>query len=429
MVVPQMIRNSVALLLLFSQPVYAEQSATLEELSIKQAIQIAMSSNHDLRLSTIAVANAKATSVIASAAPNPTLTIQTFNINPNAGIGSGNLSKKTIDSTIRLDQLIERGDKRKFRMENAFYLEKAVRSDFQDSLRQLRVGISQSYYDVLGAEEKLAILRQTVSLYEKSVAVAQKRLKAGDIASVDLARLQIDAARAQNDVTQAVADRIKTRQVLAAMLGQIADATKFKLTDSWPTSQFDAVKSLNILIERRSDVLAAKSRLDAALAARKLALASRNRDVSVGVQYEHYPASNANPQGSGNSYGIAIQIPLFVRYRFDGEILAAEAAVDAAKENIERTRDLARSDLMKNWEDLRAASERVRRYDDSLLPAAKKSADATEFAFKNGALSIMDVLDVRRTYRAIQLEALIARVDNAKSLAAWQANILEGDTQ
>lgn len=425
----QMIRNTVVLLIFLSQSSFATQSVSLEGLTIEQAIQIAVERNHDLRLSNIAVSNAKAASVIASATPNPTLTVQTFNINPGAGIGAGSLRSKTVDSTVRIDQLIERGDKRKFRMENSSYLEEAARNDSHDALRQLRVGVSQSYYEVLAAEEKLDIMRQTAALYDNTVVAAQKRQKAGDIANADVARLQVDALRAQNDAAQAAADTSKARQTLAAMLGQIDYAKRIKLADSWPTSRFSATTPSDTSIERRADVLAAKSRLDAAMTARKLALAARTRDVSIGVQYEHFPASFANPQGGGNSYGIAVQIPLFVRYEFDGEIRAAEAGVDAAQEVLEKARDQARTELMKNWEDAHTAGERVNRFDESLLPAAKKSADSAEFAFKHGALSIMDVLDVRRTYRATQLDAIAARVDYAKSLAAWQATLSESNTQ
>ncbi|WP_317202534.1 TolC family protein, partial [Janthinobacterium sp.] len=178
-----------------------------------------------------------------------------------------------------------------------------------------------------------------------------------------------------------------------------------------------------------ADVRAARARVAAAQAAHKLALAARTRDVTLGLQFEHYPASVANPQGSGNSYGIAVQVPLFLRYQYDGEIRAAQGALDVAQENLEKTRDLARADLLGSWEDARAAGVRVERYEDSLLPAAKKSADAAEFAFRHGALNIMDVLDVRRTYRAAQLDALAARADFAKSLAAWQAAVSESPMQ
>ncbi|TCV89681.1 TolC family protein [Sulfurirhabdus autotrophica] len=409
--------------LLLSKLSNADQMVGLQKLSLEQAIQIAEEYNHDLRLSVSSVASAGAAKIIASAAPNPMLTIQTFNINPAAGIGAGNLRNKTVDSTIRIDQLIERGGKREFRTENAADLEEAARKDMEDMHRQLRVNVSQAYYDLLAAEQKREITRQTVSLYESTVTAAQKRQKAGDISLADVARLQVDAMAAQNDVTQAEADIAKAKQALALVLGQTASASAINLTDSWPAIKFNDVEPSAVLIEQRSDVLAAKARLEAALATRKLARASRSRDVSVGVQYEHFPASDSNPQGSGNSYGIAVQVPLFARYSFDGEIKAAEAAVTQAQENLEKTRDMARNDLANSWQDARASYLRVKQYEDGLLAAAKKSSDAAEFAYKNGALGVMDVLDARRTLRATQLDALAARANFAKSVAAMQAAV------
>ena len=41
-------------------------------------------------------------------------------------------------------------------------------------------------------------------------------------------------------------------------------------------------------------------------------------DVTVGVQYEHYPISETNTTGSGNSYGAFVSIPLFVRHSYGG---------------------------------------------------------------------------------------------------------------
>jgi cobalt-zinc-cadmium efflux system outer membrane protein len=172
-------------------------------------------------------------------------------------------------------------------------------------------------------------------------------------------------------------------------------------------------------------VKSARAHLDAAIANRKLALASRTRDVSVGVQYEHYPSSDTNSAGSGNSYGVAVQIPLFVRYHYDGEIRAAEAAVDSARETLEKTREAARADAVTAWSDLDAAAQRLRIDQDAALQAAGRAANAAEYAFKNGALGVMDVLDARRSYRAAQLDALSARADFAKSLAAWRASMME----
>jgi len=412
-----------------SSGAYAAPAFNPQKLSLAQSYQIAEQRNYDLRLSAVAVDNANAAAGIASQAPNPTLTVQTFGINPRTGIGAGSLRNKTVDTTIRADQLIERGDKRALRMESAEHFQHAARKDLEETRRQMRIGVAQAYYDVMAAEKKFTIAQDNAALYDISVAAAQKRQKAGDIAGADVARLQVDAGRARNDAAQAESDIARTRQALALLLGLTSQAAQIRLADDWPEIRFDTLAMPEFLIDRRADVAAAQSRLAATLSARKLALASRTRDVLVGLQYEHYPASAANLQGSGNSFGVSVQIPLFVRHQFEGEIRAAEAAVDAARANLDKTRELARAELMGSWEGARLAYGRIKRYDDSLLAAAKKSADAAEFAFSHGALGVMDVLDARRTYRAIQIDALTARADFAKSLVAWQAAIPEEPAQ
>ena len=403
----------------------ALNAVAAEPLSLEQALRSAFEHNPDLRLASLGLAGAGAAVSTAGAAPNPTLTLQTFNLNPAAGLGAGSLRNKTIDSTVRLDQLIERGGKRGFRIDAASRLEQAAQSDVHDARRQLRLMVSNAYYDLLAADDKLRITRQSAQLFEGTVRAARKRQQAGDLAPADVARAQVDALRSRNDIAQAESDLFAQRQVLALLMGQ-ADAANGQPSDSWPSGPLPSADDAESVLRLRPDVLAAQARVAAAGAARKLALASRSADVTLGIQAEHFPASAGNAQGSGNSYGIALQVPLLLRHAYQGEIRAADVAFDSAEENLDKVRALARSELLVGAERLRAAHERLRRDDDELLPAATKSADAAEFAFRHGALGIMDLLDVRRTYRSTQLEALAAHADYAKSLAAAQAAASEG---
>lgn len=426
-------------------------AAGAQPIALQQAIATALEHNPDLRLSQLAVEGAAAQQTIAGAAPNPTLTLQSFNINPNAGVGAGGLRSKTVDSAVRVDQLIERGGKRELRVENAARLAAASGSDLRETRRQVRLLVSQAYYDLLAADGKLAITRESAQLFDRTVDAARKRQKAGDLAPADVARAQVDALRARNDVLQAESDLFVARQTLALLIGEPAKAAQLTPLDAWPDVPAAGADNLktggaaavgigqsgraiddsddDAALARRPDVLAAQARFDAAQAARKLALASRSADVTVGLQFEHYPTSITNTQGSGNSFGIALQIPLFVRYGYDGEVRAADVALDTARENMHQARVQAHSELELSEERVRSAADKLRRYEggaDSIIGAAKKSADAAEFAFQRGALAIMDLLDVRRTYRAAQLEALAARADYAKSLAALQAATSEG---
>ena len=410
-----------------------------QSLSLAQALKLAQEHNPDVRQAVLAEQGAQAAVTMAGAAPNPVLTLQSFNINPNAGVGAGSLRSKTVDSAVRVDQLIERGGKRALRTENAGYLASASGGDARDTRRQVTMLVAQAYYDLMAASERLAILRDSARLAEQTVAAAQKRRQAGDLAAADVARAQVDAGRARSDALQAESDLYLARQTLALLIGQGEDASRLEAADGWPQALAGVGAGVQAggqagvleeaaLLARRPDVLAAQARVDAAVAARKLALAQRSADITVGVQAEHYPTSASNAQGSGNSFGIALQIPLQLRYSYQGEIRAADVALDAARDHFVQVQAQARADLGLGRERVRTAAEVLAQYEaaDGLLASARKSADAAEFAFQHGALAIMDLLDVRRTYRSTQLDALSARANYAKSLAALQAAASEG---
>jgi len=410
---------TLSLLCCLTAPAQA-QTPDFANLSLSAADALLLRKNRELQAARRAAEAAAAATLSAGQRPNPNLSLSTVNINPNRGIGAGTLRDKAMDSTIRLDQLIERGNKRELRVSTAQKLEAASGEDLADTLRQQRLGLRGSYYDLLLAQDRVAISAGTAELYQHSLQAADLRLKAGDIASSDVARIRVDALRAQNDALAAEAERRRAQLALAYLIGAERGAELLRATDAWPAPQAVATADLDELIERRPDVRAARSRIEAADAARELARSLRTRDVSVGVQFEHFPDSVGN---TSNSYGVALSVPLFTRYYYEGEIAQAEAAYNSAADNLERTRAVARAEIARALSDLTAAGERLARYRDSMLTEAKKSADSAEFAYKNGAIGVMDLLDARRTLQAIQLDAAAAQADYAKALAAWQAGL------
>ena len=62
------------------------------------------------------------------------------------------------------------------------------------------------------------------------------------------------------------------------------------------------------------------------------------------------------------------------------------------------------------------AADRLQR-SATTLGEARRSAQAAEFAYANGALGIMDLLDARRNLMALQIESAQIRADHAKALA------------
>ncbi len=409
-----------------ARPMVANAQSELGALTLARAEDLLQTRNRELLAARRALEAAQANTLSAGARPNPNLSLGVGTINPSVGIGSGPWRDKTVDSSVRIDQVIERGDRRELRVAGAKSLESASAEDLSDAGRLQRLVLKSAYYDLLFAQDKLGIAQDTQALFEGSTRAAELRLKAGDIASADVARLRVDALRAQNDARAAEADRRRAQLALAYMIGAEQQAAEIRAVDSWPPfGLIDAASVGDEMIERRPDVRAAKSRLDATLKARDLARSLRTRDVTVGAQFDHYPVNPAYAQGSGagtgNSYGVFLSIPIFANYNYEGEIQRAESDYGAALELLDKVRAQARTELSRALSDLQSTAERLQRYDASLLVEAKRAADSAEFAYKSGAIGVMDLLDSRRTLRAIQIDSASARSEYSKALAAWLA--------
>jgi cobalt-zinc-cadmium efflux system outer membrane protein len=349
--------------------------------------------------------------------------MNTASISREPGIGSSSLSQKQMDTIFRIDQPFERGDKRTLRVDAASGLYRAAQADSLDLVRQQLATLRGAYFDLKQAQEKAEVLAGTADLFSNTLAAAQRRLKAGDLSQADVAKVQVDYERAQNDARAARGEFSRNQIALAYMLGLEADAAALRPVDAWPTLERAYPDAIEQAVEARPDVLAAKARLEAAEKLRDLARAQRTRDVTLGAQYERYPGSVPV-----NSVGFGVAIPLFTGNNFEGDIQKAEVDRYASIDALARARAIAENDLRRAASDLNSAADRLERFDGSLLGAAARSAQAAEFAFQRGAISVLEVLDARRTHRAVQLEALAARTDHAKALAAWRASLTSADS-
>ena len=392
-------------------------------LSLAEAQSIARERNHDLQLARTAISSERANIEVAGAPPNPNLTVSTSSISA-ANNGGGGLWKRPIDTVLHVDQLIERGGKRELRREGAEQQARAVQSDYKDLGRQLRALVALAYTDLQLAQDKHSAATDNLRLLDAMLSAAQVRKNAGDIAGADVERVRVDALRARNEVSVVDGELAQARRALALLLGISENVDQLRASDAWPElliPQPLTGSSLEAVISHRPDVRAALARIEAADVGSRLAQSLRTRDVTVGMQYEHFPQPGDPNGGNGNSVGFSVQVPLFTRYYFRGEILAAEAGRTTAQQALLRARAVAESEIGSAWSALAAAADRVRRNRDELLVAAEKAANAAEYAYRNGAVGVMDLLDARRTLRATRLDALAAQAELSKAWYAWKA--------
>lgn len=383
-----------------------------------EALALMKGRNRELRLAQRDLEAAKALTLSARARPNPDMQMTAGAIRlPGTSWPPGVSSDQRPDTVVQINQLIERGNKRGLRTEASEALLAASRADLSDALRQQTVALAGAYYDLLFSQERVQIAEDTVALLARTVVAAELRLKTGDIAPSDLSRIRVDRLRAENELRQAQADRDRARQALAHLLGIETESARLRASDPWPQAPpWQDPGDVWALADARADVTAARLRLQAAEKARDLAKALRARDVTVGIQYQRYPG-----QLEHNTVGFSVSLPLFLNYTYEGEIERGEVGVQAGVDLVQRARGTAVTEINGAWVELASARERVRRYEGSLLDESRRASEAAEFAYRNGALGVIDLLDARRVLYATRVEAARAHADLARAIVVWSA--------
>ncbi len=387
-------------------------------LGLQQVLQAARQSP-DVLAAQRALNAARADVRSADRAPAPTLSagVSSFDLQNGAGPGSF-WTQKRLDKSLGLDWTWERGNKRGLRTEAAERNAKAAQADSQDSLLTQQIGAQAAFYDLLAAQQRLQAVQAIGQSAAQLAHSAQLRLKAGDLSAQDAARTQIEAERARADEQSAALDRQQAAWTLSQWTGLAVPAGGWQAQGDWPQSAPDTVQAdalVDTLVEQRPDVIAARERVAAAQANLQSALALRKADPTVGTTYDHFPGN-----GATRMLALRISVPLNGWERFEGEIGRAQALEEQSQDLLQKTLLQARADLSALVQAWQTSAQRLKIFEDKILPQASRVAAQAETAYSKGGLTLTDLLDARRTLKTTQLEALAVRNEHAKALGAWQ---------
>ena len=356
--------------------------------------------------------------VIAGQRPNPNLSLGADSINSHPSQGSRTSQK--VDSTVRIDQLIELGGKAKYRIDAATNAEVASKYFLRYAEKEILTSIQQFFYEGLSAQEKEKDLFEIVEMNKKVSEVATIRFKAGDISKMDFNKIILDVSRTENEYKNAKSDLLRAKETLAKALAFNKSINKSTFALDWPNHSEDLPPIPWEKISKRNDLQALKSKTLSAEASRNFARSLKTPDVTVGLQYNHLPVTGSPQNSTINTYLINFTIPLFVRHQYQGESMRAETEYYKARDMQVRAERDALVALELREAEVRNNQEKLNRMLLSILPSAEQTASAAEFAYSKGAIGVLDVIDSRRSLRQVRTEASQIRADFAKSLNAFK---------
>jgi outer membrane protein, heavy metal efflux system len=141
--------------------------------------------------------------------------------------------------------------------------------------------------------------------------------------------------------------------------------------------------------------LAAQKGVDAAHSQYTLAQANGKRDLNTTFNYSHLSGVNTG------AFFFNMELPIFDRNQ--GEIARTRFALTQAEFTSTAAGQAVLTDVDNAFESVRNAEQVVKLYVSGYLDQARQSREITEYAYRRGAASLLDLLDAERSYRSTAL--------------------------
>jgi len=357
------------------------------------AVQLALRNSPVVQAKEREHAAVRANEITAGLRPNPTASYVADQL------GNGNVDQQ---HTVTISQPIELGGKRQRRIESAQAGSRVSEAELNDVRRQVVAQVKKAFTDALAAEATLKLATENLRTLDEVERVNRLRADRGDIAELELLRIQVQRFAFARDLGDARQALDVARIALRAAIGPDAVARDFAVDGE--LAYREVALDRDLLLERglasRPDVRAADAARVRAHADLNLARANAWWDFAPQVLYERI--------GSDNTFGLGVSIPLRVFDRNQGEIARTKAEIERASYLREVTLAQVRAEVETALAVALNERDKARQLIEVYLPRAAKARDTVDFAYRRGGLSVLDLLDAQRTYRETALEQVRA---------------------
>jgi outer membrane protein, heavy metal efflux system len=401
-----------------AQPAPAPQIWTWD--AVKNLFEL---NNTSLQASRLNINELKAQEITAHLRPNPdfTLSADGTQIAPSRGVWqpfAGTFVSPGIS------YLFERRNKRGLRYEAAKQGTAIGVAQQSDSERTLLFNLRSAFVGVLQAKAVLRLAQDNLDAYDKILKVSRDRFSAGDIARIDLDRLELQRLQFESDLQTALVNLRTTKINLLALLDDRRPVDSFDLD-----GRFDFSEDLASLDDCRKDALDARPDLRAAVLSVKqsetnyqLAEANGSTDPTIGVWFTHNGSFN-NPDAL-NTIGASLSIPLRFFDSNQGEKLRTKIDVKRNEKLREGVETQVYADVDSAYATLSSNINLLKPYKRQYLDQAVRVRDTVLFSYQHGGASLLDFINAESEYRTVELNYV--NLVGSYLTAAAQLNLAVG---
>ena len=332
---------------------------------------------------------------------NPELEVEFEEIRNDAETPDG----RALETTVAFSQRLPLGRDAAFRRRMAEARSEGAHWEFEAARLETLLLVNRRFVLALAADRRLELADRELELASQTRNVIRQLVETGKASPVELTRIEVP-------VVEAELSRQRQARLQAAAYRQLAltwgswEATFAKAAgDLEQVPPLPEPSDLVRMINSNPSVAGWGAAVSEQVAARRLARAEAIPDptLRIGIKERDEPDEE--------TFIVGIRFPLPIFDRKQGDLTAAREGEAAARARQSAEELRLQGMLNEAYAGLANAHDEVAALRERALPAAEKGFSATQLAYAEGKLGLLDVLDAQRTLFELESRYLDALVD------------------
>ena len=297
----------------------------------------------------------------------------------------------------------------------------ATRFDHDAARLSIGASVATTWFQVLALQERVGIARQNLATAERVLRVVQARYDNGAASALELSQQRSTVLSQRKAIEPLEVQLRQTRSALAILLGRNPQAS-FATDEQLAALQVPAIEVglPSALLLRRPDLAASEARLAAAAANIAAARAALLPGISLSAGAGVGSAALLSLADTTRTLSISASV---LQKIFDGGRLRAEVDIERSRQReLVETHRRAILTALKEVEDALADGVRDANQESAqreILTEAQRSLRLAELRYREGADSLLGVLDAQRALFSAQdqlAQLRLARLTDAVNL-------------
>ena len=285
----------------------------------------------------------------------------------------------------------------------------ADRIGVEEQQYRVKASVEQAFYRTLTAQATVVLRQKLMRVAADAEATAHQLSNVGQADAPDVLQAEVEAEQARVDFVDAQRDFLAQFRVLASLANQPElpasplSGSLEQTPELQAAQQVEQIVATSPMVQRaRQEVAVAEARVKDA---RREAVPDLTLRAGEWWSGEQLPGID-KPAGPMSFASAGVELPLWNRNQ--GNVEAAKAEVERARQNVTRTELVLRRDAEPLAQQYLASRYEVERYRTELIPRAKRAYELYGMKYAQMAAAYPQVLLSQRTLFGLQIRYLQA---------------------